>query len=873
MAITVTFRTPDSLLSVTAPGFGTPALSQSALKSTLQHLLQYAIDHEVPHVTPDDKEESAPATKINMSLPDAIARPLARLAKAAGISEGAMCRRLMVALSRQSAMMATMAETPCPPVIQKAIEAINRATPNSRLASRFAQNTFYLNIQNALSDGMIGLCEAGTGTGKTMAMLLAAAERLESSPTSRLVIAVPTIAVMKQFLREYNKLSAAGISLPKQRHVLGRRSFVSPEEVLFILDNSKQSYANAENIRDWVASGGPALPQQDGKIDIEHPWLAETLENISPDFPTSAAIIPDDAPDSDPGLMAYAAQFMEDETFIPEIIFATHAMLAVDVRRRMTASMADDEVNVEMNALSEQWKAAKDAAKKAPSAAKEIYSKLKEQTQAVAHLRVDVSRDAGKLPSWQYLMVDEAHMMEQAYSNALSEYVSLTAFERQCRDAARTFGVFSKNNLDAISRSLQIIREVGLETDQLWLNDSSAAQRKVSDALAEIVNAVSSLEKPKRKRKNGTDGESGKSNTEIDTMVAVTSRIRRQAKALNAAANAAAGVAALVKFSPVRLFPQIYVGRAQVSSFLEFTWATARAGAAVSATLYLPKGDGFSSWYQRKLLGIVDSRAKEYAPVASAWLYTQVEAVYTPPDNPIIVKGEKEPRLILRPPTQSDKHDWHPDEIATRQEAAEAIWIADLARTMGDIYKSAQGGVLVLMTSYKSAQQLRDALNPDLLPPEALITGSTDESLAAQKMRFLTISATRVRPIWIAVGGAWTGLDISGKDMMPRRAPQEDYTVTDLVIPRVPFGLNHSITHATRIKSNPSVSWEILDTLFRFKQGMGRLIRDEGLPKDSRRIWVLDNRINDPRKNLSRSFAGIRALLAGYKQKTIPGWN
>lgn len=852
MSITVTFRVPDSLLSTLAPGFGTPALPMAKLKSDLLSVLNAALSSEVEPVELSEDDESAPATRVNLSLPDSTAKPLARLALREKCSEGVICRRLAVAMSRRPSTANTLTEVACPAPLRSAIDLLNLKRSDHKLVSRPAQNQFYLNLDDSLmNDGRIGLCEAATGTGKTMSMLLAAKDRLQSAPTSRLVIAVPTVSVMRQFASEYRRLVDAGVEMPVLRHIVGRRAFVSPDEIREIIASGKGG-AHCEQVAQWVESGGPAPDDV-----INHPWLLSTLESIAPDFPGGAAILSDDASEDDPGLIAYQSQFIRSENSLPEIMLVTHAMLAIDTRRRMsTRDEGVSELFEKVEAERKRAKALIEIGEKegVEVDAKAAYAEYVELKGNMIDLQVDISRDSGKLPPWRYLMVDEAHLLENNYSNALSEYVSLVVFERHCVEFRALGGKLSKQKLDVIQTALRDISSVGKEIDQLWLDEKSGAARAVIDSLLEIVDTVSCLEKIPKKKGSHADEASVK-------LSVLRKKIVEQTQSIKFACETNGGGAALLKYSPVRQFPQLYVGRRKVTHYLEFTWATARSGAAVSATLYLPKGEGFTSWYQRKLLGISDARAKDYAPVASAWLYQQVEAVYTPPPAPFVPKFETEERLVLRPVSRSDNY---PDKATA--DAAELKWMQDVARALCHIYDTAQGGVLVLMTSYDSVRLLKNLLSGDLISDQALICASTDESLMAQKSRYVAQSLAGERPLWLAVGGAWTGLDLSGKDCGV--APSQDYTLTDLVIPRVPFGMNHSITHASRMRDNAEVSWEVLDTMFRFKQGMGRLIRDDGLPPGSRRIWVLDNRMNDTRKNLDKCFYGIRAIISGYRNKT-----
>ena len=110
--------------------------------------------------------------------------------------------------------------------------------------------------------------------------------------------------------------------------------------------------------------------------------------------------------------------------------------------------------------------------------------------------------------------------------------------------------------------------------------------------------------------------------------------------------------------------------------------------------------------------------------------------------------------------------------------------------------------------------------------------------------------------LWLAVGAAWTGLDIK----------HDPNLLTDLVIPRLPFGQNRTTTHDARVQRTGGWSSELMNAVMFYRQGIGRLVRQEGLPKN-RRIFVLDARINDA------GFAGNAAIFknenAVYPQKQM----
>lgn len=192
-----------------------------------------------------------------------------------------------------------------------------------------------------------------------------------------------------------------------------------------------------------------------------------------------------------------------------------------------------------------------------------------------------------------------------------------------------------------------------------------------------------------------------------------------------------------------------------------------------------------------------------------------------------------------------------------------AQWTEEVADAIADINKTAVGGTLVLMTSYQSLHQVAHLLAGRIA---SLVQASTKTSLSQQLALFIDYAQAGRKPVWLALGGAWTGLDVNGANYDIKK-PTEDNLITDLVIPRIPFGLNKSLTQLHRMSIQSAVPWDLLDAAMRFKQGIGRLVRREGLP-NNRRIFVLDGRLNDPR--FSNYLLPIRQVMDIYPTMAYP---
>ncbi|MHB1201460.1 MAG: hypothetical protein ACYCZ6_18295 [Polaromonas sp.] len=203
----------------------------------------------------------------------------------------------------------------------------------------------------------------------------------------------------------------------------------------------------------------------------------------------------------------------------------------------------------------------------------------------------------------------------------------------------------------------------------------------------------------------------------------------------------------------------------------------------------------------------------------------------------------------------------------------EVAWHDDLAQELRKIWSSAAGGVLVLCTSYATVKALHERLtsgDDDLA--DSVVRAVAKVSVRSQAQDFLRHSQQGRRPLWLAVGSAWTGVDIGGHD--PWRdlfgqeiAPEDDNVLTDLVIPRLPFGTNQSLSHLWRLRNSPNVPWDLYNASLLFKQALGRLVRRALLPAN-RRIFVLDARMGDP-DQVGRLVPFVKSLAKYRIQKYI----
>ena len=286
---------------------------------------------------------------------------------------------------------------------------------------------------------------------------------------------------------------------------------------------------------------------------------------------------------------------------------------------------------------------------------------------------------------------------------------------------------------------------------------------------------------------------------------------------------------ARVTFSPKLRLPSVTVGPGFLRNYFETLWDSCESACLLSATLYVCEKPGqFSSRFIRLKLGIPPDRALDTKPFIAPWIYNSPTLYTTDPDDAL---------AFAYPGGEA------PLELEN--------WFTTIANSISIIAKDAASGTLVLCNSYADTEALGNRL--DSLK-RRLIIQTRGDSVKTLTALFKARARDGKRPVWLATGPAWTGLNL--RDDLVKNA-SDDRILTDLVITRSPMGRNRTAAHMARV-SRLGFEQELLDAAFTLRQGLGRLIRREGLR--DRRIWFLDGRIYTARG----TFYKINALLRTY---------
>lgn len=695
--------------------------------------------------------------------------------------------------------------------------------------------------------------ELGTGSGKTLLALTLATHA--SKLRKRTWIAVPSLAIQKQFLSEFKEKFETGnkvaISL-----VSGRAEFVSEHRLSALLDqqyvpkkSKKANKESSENLdqeptSDWAES---ARLWMDRVADKSHGadrrrWLIDSFfEHVEHfPYPDTDICVTTDCPTDDPGQLSYLDQF--DLADRADIVVLTHHYLCLETLARVKAGAAglkkDEHSQSILKALYSDSSLGKSSQSKLTRA--EVIDLIDQKNQILSSLYNP--NEVGRLTLPEHLIVDEAHLLEENFSKASSIKISIRRLPALFQNALAAKAIKSDNSLTLIQRAIINLSAklsdttISNQNSTVFLNWNAppASDRKLVGLVEDLATTMTEF--------TVTGGSEQ------------ATALRSAQYAFSRMLKAARYSIALFTNSPIRQYPQIIFGSSNHTA--EFRLLFKQMGIEktlfLSATMYLPNMAGaWSSSRFLQNLGLQTTEAIGYRAAHPSWLTDPVSLYLAPKPSDISQDFGAGHNLLL---PSNDKQ-------------GSSIWISQLAKTCQWVANTAQGGTLVLMTSYDSAAQLHErllALAPELRTRLLLSKPRTGFTASELKREFIAMYKQSIKPIWIAVGTAWTGLNLSD----PSIEPGQDNLLTDLIIPRMPYGLNRSISSAAKSLTAMKHIQSLEEAGLTLKQGIGRLIRRPGLPKN-RRLFFLDSRIYEKDKKVLLNMS--TALLKGYsKTEKLP---
>ncbi|MCH8552941.1 MAG: DEAD/DEAH box helicase family protein [Natronospirillum sp.] len=392
------------------------------------------------------------------------------------------------------------------------------------------------------------------------------------------------------------------------------------------------------------------------------------------------------------------------------------------------------------------------------------------------------------------LLVDEAHQLEAAFAAIFSHAIHFRSLIRTIQSSVK---VNKKPALLALEVMEHEITERILPTNQSATSASGwpSEYPDITDTMKRAEDALCAI---KTKNLNAH----------------ATSAIRAAIGAFRAALSGRS----MLRFevSPVRRYPGLTVGRSNLEGATADLWDSVGSAALCSATLFAGDSANLTRWK----LGVDVARALYCRPVHPPWTW-----------KPVVLHSER---------TSVDADD-------------SAEWAQSASEQIHRIAARAAGGTLVLCTSHDNVRQLSDSLSDNLAG--RLIAQHPGTSARGCAMQFDALYRSGLKPVWIGVGAAWTGISLSDTEALAH----EDNMLSDLVITRLPIGLNRSLTHDRRVKIG-GFGIVAQEALWQLRQGIGRLVRREGLP--DKHLWVLDPRLDSSKPWVER----FNRLLSKYKK-------
>ena len=656
-------------------------------------------------------------------------------------------------------------------------------------------------------------CEAGTGTGKTLAYLGHAIDYLTAHPESRVMVAAPSFALMSQIEQELSKFGALA---PEAVFLAGQREWISHGALQDWLSQESAENLCAEDrerLYSWLATGG------DGQLPR---WSVDSLLHEVPQFAqVDDFTVANRFDDQDPGWLAYLAQF--EQAGRCRLVVLTHAMLAQLVKRRFMAHIKELRSNEEWQAILEQWR-------QTPASERETrFHDL--MLQAMTEIGSDAGCD--RLPDVDFLVVDEAHQLEDAFSSAFGDYISLHSTQLALRALYTTNPeVFRKEGLaDFVALEDECRRLGSLDSsDQFQVLQDGELVERVAKSLKNALTVRANAAKSKARS-------------------AMASPLARRLLSTQRACEVVAqsmqlgskGVGAVLHWSPRRSMPRISIGKLYLDREFQYLWmVVARRTALVSGTLYeeIPRPSCES---MRRALSVPFNATMSMSPIHARWQIDPV-TLHVVPDA-ITLTGR---RRYARPGAKLDD--------VVRGPLREA-WLQDVAVYLREVHATAVGGVLVLGTAFSDLAALHTLLESSNIP---IIRQSSGVKLDGLREQFKSLSV-KERPMLLATGAAWTGFDLHD--------PANPDALTDLVILNAPFGVvSHTVSRLRRMANPKSGHFEIAaQALVMVRQAVGRLVRSPDTPSNRRLHWI-DGRIHEPAQ--AGMFSPVKRFLSRYRSLT-----
>lgn len=621
------------------------------------------------------------------------------------------------------------------------------------------------NLRDATeSDAKTSLHEASTGVGKTMAMLLAAIQAYQERLFSRIVIAVPTQAILKQFEQLTERLElgnniAIGIARAKNSYLshFACESFIDDEATPAAIKVKLQQIIDSGNYR------ASELAEFENEINM-------------PDL-----LLHNEYHDDDLGGHQYERERECWHQF--NIIITTHSMIAMDsMFRRQNVYKEIKEIGGNISYQHYTDLAAAARRKGSPLPPRHIYINNAYFNQH-AELIAQTDRNANALlPYYDGLFIDEAHAYPDMIALSLQSDVSLFSLKTLAGKAFQNKAITQK--------SYQQIQSIWAKTSELFNNgnDTIVVKNDENEAAGarwwqEMSASIGVLETTAKRCAKSTNPYARRFMWQLNELISIIKGVE-QRKPIE------------ISFSPVQKYPRLttYGANETALSIIHFSWLRAKHTAYLSATLSLSSG-GIGDYTDAIARLILDrATVKTYAPIMTSWLTSGVTIDLHHKDRLELTKAKIE---SVENKNDANKH--YPHQ----------------AKAILDVANRLLGGHLVLCTSYYSIHQLQTHLKDKGL---SIVCSSPSRTIGRCIEEFTARYHAGEKVVWLATGAAWVGLDLTDNDA----APEHDRLIQSLHIQQLPYPSQNEGN-----KNNAFIKQQS-EAVLKMKQGIGRLVRREG---------------------------------------------
>ena len=641
-------------------------------------------------------------------------------------------------------------------------------------------------IAERYNEGGVGIAEAGTGTGKSVAYLLPAI-RWALQNRERTVVSTNTINLQEQLVDK---------DLPFLRRALG-------EPFRFALVKGRGNYVSIRRAR-LAAESAPALLPDERQDELRSivDWLATTQDGTLSDlsFRPSAEVWEEVASESDVCLRAKCPHFEEcfyqrarREAASADVLVANHHLLFSDLAvRRAQGNYTAPAV------LPHYRRLILDEAHNLEEAATAHLGATTSRRAFYRALRRIESRGKGILPALRRALdAGRRDLLGQAAVDLIEERL-MPALDGARERAGGVFG-----HLEGLLRARQdpMLRlEPEFARDPVW---EEGLEEDLSGALMHLDTLLKGIDSLRERIALDEEARSALE-AQLLELRGVANRIEGAALALRATLRPGEDALSMVRWIEVRRDPRggegnVIVAAAplDLSQVLRET-VLDKVPTVILTSATLATRSDFR--FLRGRLGLAVDDPVSEAIFPSPFEYAEQSLLLVPDDLPL----------------PSGDRDRRHDEATVR---------ATL-----EMAKVTDGGLFVLFTSYRALREAAAGLRKrgaDRVWP-LFVHGEAPRAQLVQ--RFVESG----RGILLGTTSFWEGVDVPG------------HPLRGLVIPKLPFKVPSEPVTAARIEAiearggNSFTGYMLPHAAIRLKQGFGRLIRSRA---DRGAVLVLDGRI------------------------------